>query len=113
MENANVFLLPSVTDAIGFMEGIPVALMEAMARGLLCISTFHSGIPELIENGVSGYLCNEKDSEGIARLLFKVEHLSPAQFDIMRQKARNVVENNFDVVKETKKLQQLIEGSIN
>ena len=113
MENANVFLLPSVTDAIGFMEGIPVALMEAMARGLLCISTFHSGIPELIENGVSGYLCNEKDSEGIARLLFKVEHLSPAQFDIMRQKARNVVENNFDVDKETKKLQQLIEGSIN
>ena len=113
MENANIFLLPSVTDEVGFMEGIPVALMEAMARGLVCISTYHSGIPELIDNGVSGYLCNEKNSEDIAHLLFQIENLSPAQFDVIRQNARIVVENDFDVVKETMKLQNLIEECVN
>lgn len=113
MEKANIFLLPSVTDEAGFMEGIPVALMEAMARGLVCISTYHSGIPELIDNGVSGYLCNEKNSEDIAHLLFKIESLSPAQFDVIRQNARIVVENDFDVVKETMKLQKLIEERVN
>lgn len=113
MEKANIFLLPSVTDEAGFMEGIPVALMEAMARGLVCISTYHSGIPELIENEVSGFLCNEKDSGGIARLLLKIERLSPTQYNSIRQKARNVVEHDFDVVKETRKLHKLIEGSIN
>lgn len=104
MEKANVFLLPSVTDEMGYMEGIPVALMEAMARGLVCISTYHSGIPELIENEVTGFLCKEKDSEGIASALMAIESLSSDKFKEISRKARQIVENDFDVVKETKKL---------
>ena len=42
--------LPSVTAADGDVEGVPVALMEAMAAGLIAVSTYHSGIPELVEN---------------------------------------------------------------
>lgn len=109
METANVFLLPSVTDENGYMEGIPVALMEAMARGLICVSTYHSGIPELIENGVTGFLCDEKQPEGIANALLNIDSLSPDQFNVIRQKARVVVEQDFDVIKETNKLQNLIE----
>jgi colanic acid/amylovoran biosynthesis glycosyltransferase len=43
------------------MEGIPVALMEAMAQGLPVLATRHSGTPELVEHDVSGLLCNEGD----------------------------------------------------
>ncbi|CAM6610494.1 hypothetical protein ESCOCK405M_22805 [Escherichia coli] len=55
LDEADVFLLPSVTGADGDMEGIPVALMEAMAVGIPVLSTVHSGIPELIDSGHSGW----------------------------------------------------------
>ena len=42
LDEADVFLLPSVTGADGDMEGIPVALMEAMAVGIPVVSTLHS-----------------------------------------------------------------------
>lgn len=110
IKKANVFLLPSVTDDAGFMEGIPVALMEAMARGLVCISTYHSGIPELITDGKTGFLCKEKDYGGIAKKIREIESLSLDQWNTIRQKAREVIESDFDVVKETRKLQDLIEN---
>ncbi|MBL1603589.1 glycosyltransferase, partial [Klebsiella pneumoniae] len=66
------FLLPSVTASNGDMEGIPVALMEAMASGLPVISTYHSGIPELIDDHKNGYLCPERNSEAIAKILYEI-----------------------------------------
>jgi colanic acid/amylovoran biosynthesis glycosyltransferase len=66
LARGHVFLLPSVKAADGDVEGVPVALMEAMASGLLVVSTFHSGIPELVENHRSGLLAEEGDVEGIA-----------------------------------------------
>ena len=109
MHHANVFLLPSVTDDNGFMEGIPVAIMEAMAVGLICVSTYHSGIPELITNGETGFLCKEKDAGEISKALSHIENLSPDDLKKIREKARQVIETDFDVVKETNKLQGLIE----
>ena len=47
---AHVFVLPSRTSRSGDMEGIPVALMEAMAQGLPVLATRHSGTPELVEH---------------------------------------------------------------
>jgi colanic acid/amylovoran biosynthesis glycosyltransferase len=61
LESSHIFMLPSVTAANGDQEGLPVALMEAMAMGLPVLSTLHSGIPELVEDGLSGLLVPEKD----------------------------------------------------
>lgn len=61
LSEAHVFVLPSKTAANGDMEGIPVALMEAMAQGLPVLATRHSGTPELVEHDVSGMLCKEGD----------------------------------------------------
>ncbi len=66
LEKADVFLLPSVTASDGDKEGVPVSLMEAMAIGMPVISTWHSGIPELIEDGVSGCLVPERDVDALA-----------------------------------------------
>jgi glycosyltransferase involved in cell wall biosynthesis len=48
------------------MDGIPVALMEAMAMGLPVVSTRVSGIPELVEDGHTGLLAPEKDAPALA-----------------------------------------------
>lgn len=54
----DVFALACRVAEDGDRDGIPVALMEAMARGLAVVSTPVSGIPELVENGVTGLLAD-------------------------------------------------------
>lgn len=61
MQQSDILLAPSVTALNGDQEGIPVTIMEAMACGMLVVSTEHSGIPELIENGKNGLLVPEGD----------------------------------------------------
>jgi colanic acid/amylovoran biosynthesis glycosyltransferase len=59
LSNADIYVQPSVTAKDGDKEGIPGTLIEAMAAGLPVISTYHAGIPEVIENGVTGLLVHE------------------------------------------------------
>src|SRR5690606_62397 len=77
------------------MEGIPVALMEAMAMGVLVITTSHSGIPELVSDGRSGWLVPERDPDAIARALSACGAQSSATVR-MRRAAREAVEARFD-----------------
>lgn len=109
LNKSDIFLLPSVVDSRGDMEGIPVALMEAMASGLTVISTFHSGIPELIEDNVSGFLVPERDSKAIAEALKKV--ITTDKLNDIRKQAREKVEEEFNSSKLSNKLVALIESS--
>ncbi|HEB87033.1 MAG TPA: colanic acid biosynthesis glycosyltransferase WcaL [Gammaproteobacteria bacterium] len=69
LAGAQLFLAPSVESHSGDMEGIPTVLMEAMATGMPVISTWHSGIPELVEDGVSGTLVGEREENELARAI--------------------------------------------
>jgi glycosyltransferase involved in cell wall biosynthesis len=60
LEIADLFLLPS------FYEGVPITIIEAMRSGVPVISTPVAGIPELIEDGVSGMLVRPGASDEIA-----------------------------------------------
>lgn len=66
---ADIFLHPSETTQTNDKEGIPGAVVEAMASGLPLISTFHAGIPEVIKNGENGILIPERDSDQLAKHL--------------------------------------------
>lgn len=68
----DVLLAPSVTAPDGDQEGIPVTLMEAMATGMPVVSTRHSGIPELVEDGRSGLLAAEGDHAALADALIRL-----------------------------------------
>ena len=71
----------------GDMDGIPVVLMEAMAMGKTVISTTLSGIPELIQSGVNGYLVKPNDASAVAEIIQKrVRKLDPK---IIRKKIEN------------------------
>lgn len=67
MMKADYFIHHSIIDENGDMEGIPNAIMEAMAMKLPILSTLHSGIPELVTEGVNGYLVKEKDIQSYAQ----------------------------------------------
>lgn len=72
MAEASVFALPSIIASDGQMEGIPVALMEALASGRPVVTTSISGIPELVENEVNGLLVPPGDSAAFAAALERV-----------------------------------------
>lgn len=95
LKKSHIFLAPSKKSKDGDMEGIPVSLMEAMAMGLTVLSTKHSGIPELVEDGVSGYLFAEGDSDAIAE---KIVYLSnnPQEIEITGNRARKKIERDFN-----------------
>lgn len=65
---SHIFLHPSET-AGGDVEGVPNAMLEAMASGLPVVATRHGGIPEVINDGVNGLLCAERDENGLAQAL--------------------------------------------
>ena len=96
LDESDIFLLPSIRAIDGDMEGIPVALMEAMAKGLITLSTYHSGIPELIENNVSGFLVQESKVNELADALLKINNLSVDEVEQIRIRARRKCEEYFN-----------------
>jgi colanic acid/amylovoran biosynthesis glycosyltransferase len=64
--NADIFALPS------FAEGVPVVLMEAMSMEIPCVATYIAGIPELIEEGVSGLLVPASDAGALAHAIARL-----------------------------------------
>lgn len=95
MREAHILLAPSVQANNGDQEGIPNVLKEAMACGLPVVSTWHSGIPELIEHGVSGLLAPERNAAALAAL---IEHLLEQrdQWPAFQDAARRKIEEAFD-----------------
>lgn len=104
LDQSHILIAPSVTAKDGDQEGIPVALMEAMAMGLPVISTQHSGIPELIENNVSGLLVPERDEKALEKAIsFLLSN--PGKWAQYGQKGRKRIEEEYEINKLNKKLE--------
>ncbi len=104
LSQSNAYILPSKVADDGDMEGVPVALMEAMSVGLPVISTYHSGIPELIDDGVNGFLVNEGDVEALSNAIYTVSRYDHSEIDKITSNARKKIENQFNNDKEVKAL---------
>ncbi len=106
MKHTDVFIAPSVVGGDGDEEGIPVVLMEALAQGMPVLSTQHSGIPELVQDGESGFLVPERNVEALAdKLEFLIKH--PEIWSEMGRKGRKHVERYFDIDKLNNRLVEL------
>jgi glycosyltransferase involved in cell wall biosynthesis len=103
---SDIFLHPSQTGRDGNQEGIPNSMLEAMASGLPVFATQHGGIPEAIENGVSGVLVSERDHEALARAL-----LNAAQdlvfLSRIAHSGAEVVRKNFDLRAQAQRLEDI------
>ncbi|MBL4706614.1 MAG: glycosyltransferase [Flavobacteriales bacterium] len=91
LNKSSAFIHPSKTPADGDMEGIPNAIMEAMSMELPIISTYHSGIPELITSGEHGFLAEEGNVTQISEGIAKAVDCGYLEIN------RNRIKNNFEL----------------
>lgn len=106
LDQAHIFVAPSITAAGGDQDAPINVLKEAMAMGLPVISTDHGGIPELVEEGVSGLLVPERDVEALVEKLGDLmQH--PDRWAEMGHAGRICVETHFDLDKLNDRLVEL------
>jgi colanic acid/amylovoran biosynthesis glycosyltransferase len=106
----NVFLSPSRHADNGDAEGgSPVALTQAMAAGLLCIGTRHCDIPEVVVNGKTGFLTDERDVAGLAEILLGAAG-KLRDYGTMTAEGRKHVEQTFDIRGQQARLADLYSG---
>ena len=100
LERADLFVLTSHS------EGIPVAVMEAMAGGTPVLAPRVTGLPELVTENESGWLVDSSKTEAIAEALqFALAH--PEARESAAAAARKTVEAEYDMVANAKKLAEI------
>ncbi|MCS4119434.1 glycosyltransferase [Salinibacter ruber] len=110
MQEADAFLLPSKTAPNGDREGTPTVLIEAQASGLPCVSTRHSGIPEMIPPTNRDLLSAEGDLEGLAESLTQLASMTREEVEARAESSRRWVKEEFNLRREAEKLREVYDG---
>ncbi|MDA0865364.1 MAG: glycosyltransferase family 4 protein [Cyanobacteria bacterium] len=103
MQQAAVFAAPYVIGNDGNRDGLPTALLEAMALGTPCVATDVTGIPEIIRDGATGMLVAQQDAEGLAKAL-QMLLTQPALRTTVAAQARQLIEAEFDITRNAAEL---------
>jgi glycosyltransferase involved in cell wall biosynthesis len=113
-EEADIFALACIDDRAdaGAMDGIPVALMEAMAASVPVVSTPISGIPELVEDGRSGILVPERSADALAAALRRLL-VDPELRRRLGTAGRERVAEAFELLRNAVELRQRLERAAN
>ncbi|HEX8373311.1 MAG TPA: glycosyltransferase [Chthoniobacterales bacterium] len=94
IDAAHLFLHPSEMTASGDREGVPNAMLEAMAAGLPVVATDHGGIPEAVTNGEDGLLVAERSPQELAAALLEITK-EAAQYGEFSRKAMVNIERSY------------------
>jgi glycosyltransferase involved in cell wall biosynthesis len=106
LRQADLFVLTPFITSDGDRDGIPNALVEAMASRVPVVTTSVAGIPELVTDGVDGSVCPPGDVEGIAARISELLD-DPERRRRYGDAARTTVEERFDVNVAAEQLAQL------
>lgn len=107
LARADVMVLPSIVTSYGKKEGVPVALMEALAVELPVIATSISGIPELLEDGRTGLLVPQRDARALADALVRI-YENPALARRLGKAGREKVLREFNLHQNVAALGELL-----
>lgn len=110
LRTANCYVQPSVVTSTGKMEGIPVALMEAMASRIPVVATAISGVPELVRPGETGWLVPPENVGALAAALTDI-YQNPAEASHRAELGRRWVLQEFELSSNVRKLASLFDRS--
>lgn len=106
IKKSRVFVLPSY-----YPEGIPRAILEAMAMGRPIITTDMPGCRETVVDGVNGFLVRKKCSEDLAqKIIWMIKNSD--KLDEMGRKSREICQEKFDVNKVNEKMLKYLQDKI-
>jgi glycosyltransferase involved in cell wall biosynthesis len=108
LRTANCYIQPSVITSTGKMEGIPVALMEAMISKVPVVATSISGVPELVRPGETGWLVPPEDVFALADALSEI-YANPAEADRRAVLGYQWVMQEFEISSNVRKLASLFQ----
>jgi glycosyltransferase involved in cell wall biosynthesis len=111
LASADCYVQPSVVMPSGKKEGIPVALMEALASELPVVASDLSGIPELIRHKETGLLVPERDPVAIADALEWMNNHTQQAIQ-MAQAGRKLVLREFNLARNVHRLAELFETAV-
>jgi glycosyltransferase involved in cell wall biosynthesis len=109
LATTDVLVAPSVPTSGGKREGLPVVLIEAMAAGVPVVASHLSGIPELVENEVTGLTVPPGDAVAIAGAIARLL-ADPALAAGFARAGRERIEAEFDLDRNAARLSALFEG---
>lgn len=88
-QHAKVVVFPSRN------EGLPLSTLEAFASGAISVGTKVGGMPEIIEDGINGFLVDPDSPEALAAGILRALRLSSDEKQRISQSARNTIEKKF------------------
>lgn len=108
IQNAAVFAAPCVIGPDGNRDGLPTVLLEAMALGTPCVSTDVTGIPEVLRDGQTGLMADQRDPASLANALERLLADSGLRIRLASE-ARALIEAEFDVDCNAARLREVFE----
>ena len=106
LASSKAMVLPS------FAEGLPVVIMEALAMRKPVITTYIAGIPELIENGIEGWLIPAGSLQDLTRALMKAINTEPETYKKMGESGYLKVAEYHNIDTESQRLAQHLRGAL-
>lgn len=104
---AALFLLPCIVDETGNSDGLPSVLVEAMLLQKPVVSTRISGIPELVINNRTGWICEPGDVSGLATACEQII-MHPQQAAVIAAAGRKHALENWNLAKTSRQMYQLL-----
>ena len=110
LRRSDLLVCPSVlAEDVEVLDGIPVVLMEAMVMGLPVVATRVSGIPELVVDGETGLLVEERDPSALAGAIARLSRDASLR-SVLSARGREMVLEKHDAVKNTRRLMEVFFG---
>jgi glycosyltransferase involved in cell wall biosynthesis len=111
LAQTDIFVLPSIKDTSGNLDGLPTVLLEAMSSGCAVVASNIGGVSLVIEHGTNGLLVPPGDTGALASSILDLAR-NQQKRDLIKKNARQSIIEQYNWVTVTQKISDLLESAI-